>query len=214
MHGRSFTQLSKLSLASVFDTCWLHFELSALLTFTHFIHHTHTPLERSVMFGFKGLVLTLLAASASADHHETNSSLLDVVASRSEFSFMLSFIQAIGGAFEAAVDSSGPFTLFLPTDDAVMALPNGTIELLMSNESIPLLTTILSYHAVLGELMAADLVDGGMYGTAIGFPLTITLSPPMVNGEANITEVDIMASNGIIHAIDAVLSLPVNATVG
>lgn len=161
------------------------------------------------MLGLKQVALTLLAVSVSADHHTSEPSLLDVISSRSEFSLMNSTIRLIGGSFQATVDAGGPFTLFLPTDDAVLALPNTTLAALFADESLSLLTMILSYHAVLGEFFAADLVDGGMYSTALGVPLTVTLFPtPMVNGEANITEVDIAASNGVIHAINAVLSLP------
>lgn len=163
------------------------------------------------MLAFKTLAFSLLAASVSADHHLKNASLLDIIESEPEFSIMSSAIELLGSTFQGALETTGPFTLFLPTDDAVLALPNSTRTLLFSGEGIPLLTNILAYHAVVELVLAADLVDGGMYPTALGegANLTVTLDPPMVNFEANITETDIIATNGVIHAIDAVLSLPV-----
>jgi uncharacterized surface protein with fasciclin (FAS1) repeats len=98
----------------------------------------------------------------------------------------------------------GPFTVFAPTDEAFAALPEGTLESLL--EDIPALTDILLYHVVPGQVLAADVVDLTTATTVQGTDLTITVDGETVQiDEANIVTTDIIASNGVIHVIDAVI---------
>ncbi len=108
------------------------------------------------------------------------------------------------------LEGPGPFTVFAPTDDAFAKLPPGAIEFLLRPENKQELVKVLTYHVVAGKaLTAADII-------AMRPPFKL----PMVNGiSTNITlygssikinnstviQADIMASNGIIHAIDTVL---------
>ena len=64
---------------------------------------------------------------------------------------------------------------------------------------------MLTYHVVAAKVMSAD-VKPGMVKTVEGQNLTITTSGGnvMVN-DAKVVGVDVMASNGVIHAIDTVL---------
>lgn len=118
--------------------------------------------------------------------------------------------------FAAAIDASGltadlggkgPFTVFAPTDEAFKKLPAGAYDSLLKD--LGKLKAILNYHVVSGYFMARDLKSGGV-ATAQGTPLTIavTSSDVRVNG-ARVTKADIVATNGIMHAIDAVI-LPRN----
>jgi uncharacterized surface protein with fasciclin (FAS1) repeats len=98
----------------------------------------------------------------------------------------------------------GPFTVFAPTDEAFAALPEGTLESLL--EDIPALTDILLYHVVSGEVLAADVVNLTTATTVQGSDATITVDGESVMiDEANVVTTDIIASNGVIHVIDAVI---------
>jgi uncharacterized surface protein with fasciclin (FAS1) repeats len=79
----------------------------------------------------------------------------------------------------------------LPTDAAFAALPPGTVEALLGD--IPILTDILLFHVASGELMAADVLGMSQVLTLNGFPLDVTVSPPMVEN-ANIVITDIVCS--------------------
>ncbi len=120
----------------------------------------------------------------------------------------------LAAALEAAdlvdtLKSEGPFTVFAPTDEAFEAaladLGLTAEELLADTE---LLTSVLTYHVVEGEVPAADVVtlDGQEVETVNGETVTISVDGDavMVN-DANVITTDVFASNGVIHVIDAVL---------
>ncbi len=103
----------------------------------------------------------------------------------------------------------GPFTVFAPTDDAFAALLANlgiTAEELLAN---PDLANILLYHVVPGKVMASDVLalpNGTMVETAGGEKLTVAFMGGNVYvDDAKVVTTDVMASNGVIHVIDAVI---------
>ena len=104
--------------------------------------------------------------------------------------------------------SPGPFTVFAPTDEAFDRLPLGLVERLLKDA--PMSKNILLYHVVPGKVMAEEICKLKNVTTVQGQELRI--EPPKglfrknakVNG-ANIIKTDIVASNGVCHAIDFVL---------
>lgn len=120
--------------------------------------------------------------------------------------------------FEKAVDEAGltgtlkgagPFTVFVPTDEAFAKLPPGKLAALLKDKAA--LKEVLLYHVVTGSLMSADIakLNGKSRKTAEGSDAKIMMMGTgiMVNN-ANVTKADIMASNGVIHIIDAVMLPP------
>jgi len=102
--------------------------------------------------------------------------------------------------------STGPFTVFAPTDEAFAKLPAGTVESLLAD--IPKLTAILTYHAVAGKVMAADVMtmDGQAAKTVNGATLAISTKDGVkLNGTSTVLKTDIECTNGVIHVIDSVL---------
>ena len=116
------------------------------------------------------------------------------------------------------LESTGPFTVFAPTNEAFDALPKGTVETLLKPENKAKLTSVLTYHVVPGKISSMDLmkmvkmnngkatlktVEGeNLYVTMKGKNLMITDE----NGNmANITIADVDQSNGVIHVINRVL---------
>jgi transforming growth factor-beta-induced protein len=108
--------------------------------------------------------------------------------------------------------STGPFTIFAPTDDAFAKLSSETLQYLFKPENQQVLADILSYHISAGNLTVATIK---------------TLNPPvkvpvfsgqsvLISQESDKLEVndatviasDILASNGVIHGIDTVLLAP------
>jgi uncharacterized surface protein with fasciclin (FAS1) repeats len=101
---------------------------------------------------------------------------------------------------------AGPFTVLAPTDEAFAKLPAGTVESLLKD--IPKLTAILTYHAVAGKVMAADVMtmDGQSATTVSGAALTISTKDGVkLNGTTTVLKTDIECTNGVIHVIDSVL---------
>lgn len=117
------------------------------------------------------------------------------------------------------LSSSGPFTVFAPTNAAFNKLPAGTVETLVKPESKETLTSILTYHVVSGKMNAADILamikegnGAAVLTTVQGEKLTASLKGGSViltdakGGTSMITIADVNQSNGVIHVIDTVLS--------
>jgi uncharacterized surface protein with fasciclin (FAS1) repeats len=131
--------------------------------------------------------------------------IVDTVIAAGHFTTLAGAINAAG--LTAELTGKGPFTVFAPTDEAFKKLPAGAYDRLLKDASK--LKAVLNYHVVSGYFMARDL-KAGEVATAQGTPLTVVVSSSdvRVNG-ARVTKADIVATNGIVHAIDAVI-LPKN----
>jgi len=105
------------------------------------------------------------------------------------------------------LSSDGPFTVFAPINEAFAALPAGTVESLLAQESKADLTNILTYHVVAGAYMASDITDGLMLETVNWGSLEFTIQNGvvMINGMPTLVATDITTSNGIVHVINDVL---------
>ena len=116
---------------------------------------------------------------------------------------------ALGAAdLVTTLQGEGPFTVFAPTDEAFAALPAGVLDALLLPENLAVLQSILTYHVVAGEVYAADVMTGDVT-TVEGSAFAVdTSNGVVINGTANVTATDIMASNGVIHVIDAVILPP------
>ena len=102
----------------------------------------------------------------------------------------------------------GDFTLFAPTDEAFAKLPAGSMDKIMANNAR--VQELVYYHITPGKYMAKDLVALKQCKTLCStanpelLKLTEVSGKYMVN-TAHIVKPDVMASNGIIQVIDAVL---------
>ena len=102
----------------------------------------------------------------------------------------------------------GPFTLFAPDDAAFAKLPSDLVAVLKRPENRGLLAKILSCHVVGGALKAADLKTGDI-PTVEGSTIKVTVGDGAVGvNDAKVTTADIVATNGVIHIIDSVITPP------
>ena len=121
-----------------------------------------------------------------------------------QFNTLLAAAEAAG--LKDALSVQGPFTVFAPTDDAFAALPEGTVENLLQPENRAELKRLLQHHIVAGRLPAEEVLAAESLETLAGTTLQVTLDgeQPRVGG-ADITATNVMAGNGVIHVINAVL---------
>jgi len=104
------------------------------------------------------------------------------------------------------LQGEGPFTVFAPTDDAFNKLPNETLNALLKPEGQDDLRNILQNHVVKGRMSAGDVTGEPSIKTLQGSSLPVRSKGEIVRiGDATITQTDIEASNGVIHAISAVM---------
>ncbi|MBD2231923.1 fasciclin domain-containing protein [Phormidium tenue FACHB-1052] len=145
---------------------------------------------------------------AGGDTMAEGDTVVDVAASDEDFSILVEAIEAAD--LTETLSASGPVTVFAPTNEAFEALPEGTLDELLLPENQDLLRQVLTYHVLQDEVPAAEVTTGEV-PTAAGTPVSIQVDDAtgevMVN-EAMVVTPDIQASNGVIHAIDAVILPP------
>ena len=164
------------------------------------------------------LAFAMIVAACSSDSEDTTTtepvmeeqSVLDLAIEAGQFSTLIAAIDAAG--LSETLEGEGPFTVLAPTDaafDAAFeALGITAADLLADTET---LTAILTYH-VLPQAADSQLVatlDGSSVPTVNGqsVDISVVAGQIMIN-EATVVSADLIADNGIVHVIDAVLLPP------
>lgn len=138
-------------------------------------------------------------------------SVVEIIASSPVHNILETAVLAAG--LETALSGEGPFTVFAPTDFAFAALPDGTIDALLADPQ-GILTDILLYHVAGANALSTDLSDGQTITTLNGKDVTVTInSNGVFINDAQVVFADIVASNGVVHVIDAVLTPPTTTVV-
>nr|WP_230801649.1 fasciclin domain-containing protein [Seohaeicola saemankumensis] len=134
----------------------------------------------------------------------TQPDVVDILASNDQFSTL---VAAVGAAELAeTLKGDGPFTVFAPTNAAFAALPAGTVESLLLPENKDTLVSILTYHVVPGAVTSDQLLGQRLdVETVQGQSVHIDATNGVRVNRANVTQADIIGSNGVIHRIDSVL---------
>lgn len=131
-------------------------------------------------------------------------SIVDIAVGNPNFSILVDLVTR-AGLVETL--SSGNFTVFAPTNAAFEALiASGVDPNALTAEQ---LTSILLYHVVPGRVFSPDLPSGNVT-TASGAAIAVnTSSGVQVRGQnsepSNVVLANVLATNGVIHAIDRVL---------
>ena len=134
-------------------------------------------------------------------------SIAEIAAANPNLTVLTAALQAAG--LDTMMMDAGTYTVFAPTDDAfapVLEKLGVTKEELLANTD--LLKKVLPYHVVGSVVKAADIPFGTDVATVNGATINISDAKVITDatgGTANITGTDIMATNGVIHTIDAVL---------
>jgi uncharacterized surface protein with fasciclin (FAS1) repeats len=130
---------------------------------------------------------------------------VDIASATDGFGTLVTAVSAAG--LVDTLNGEGPFTVFAPTDEAFAALPAGVLDALLLPENKDVLTKILTYHVVPGQVLAADVTDGNV-ATVEGQTVTLSTADGVTVNGARVIQADVIASNGVIHAIDAVILPP------
>ncbi|CAM5132516.1 unnamed protein product [Eretmochelys imbricata] len=130
---------------------------------------------------------------------------MDVLKADQRFTTLVAAIQSAG--LMETLNRPGTFTVFAPTNEAFQAMPQGELNKLMGNAKE--LATILKYH--IGD----EILVSGAVGALVrlkslqGDKIEVTAKNNVVNvNKEPVAETDIMATNGVIYAVNAVLQPP------
>jgi len=136
-----------------------------------------------------------------------NKNIVQTAQALPDFSILVEAVVAADLA--ATLSGTGPFTVFAPTNAAFAAL---LTELGISKADLlankPLLTAVLTYHAIGARVLKADVVPGAQPNTVQGENFSISAALAITDKRArtsNIVATDVLTSNGVIHVIDRVI---------
>ena len=131
-------------------------------------------------------------------------SVADTIGNAPTLSTLNSLIASAG--LTDALKGAGPFTVFAPSNEAFKAVPAKTMEDLAKHPEK--LKNVLTYHVVAGKTTAAD-VKNAKVKSLNGAELELSKAGDFVTVEsAAVTQADLVATNGVVHIIDAVLIPP------
>ena len=141
------------------------------------------------------LIIWLFSGLATAED------LLDTAQRSGNFKIFLDSVKASGLTRE--LKTEGPFTAFIPTDDAFGRLTDYQWQTLSKKPEQ--MARMVRYHLMHGKVKVSE-VKPGEVTSVEGHTLFLKSDNGMVtvNG-ARVTESDLIADNAIIHAIDEVL---------
>lgn len=173
------------------------------------------------------LVLTLLFTTLSCSSDDDNTvttqpqNIVEIALETPDLTSLVAALTAANGDLVTVLQGDGPFTVLAPTNDAFAAFlsDNGFNTL----EDVPtdVLTQILLNHVIMADVVANDLITSGA-----GYTNTLATGPNnnemslyfntsdgvTFNGVSTVTQADIVATNGTIHIVDAVIGIPTVVT--
>ncbi|HEX9963434.1 MAG TPA: fasciclin domain-containing protein [Allosphingosinicella sp.] len=155
------------------------------------------------------------ARAAKGEQPETN--LLQALSGSADHKTLASAVQAAG--LSQTLSGAQPYTLFAPTEAAFQKLSPGAANDLLAPEAKGRLVALISGHIVPGIVTSADLgraIERGkgkaelatMGGGNLSFSRsgdTIVVAGPG-GGQATVTGAERLASNGVVHSVDSVMS--------
>jgi len=196
------TSLPKL-LASVTVAAALATGMTTAVAGTHYDAETWSPAVATSTSA--GMIISsadrYTDAETSTPVFAMQSDIVDTAVSAGQFGTLAKALTEAG--LIDTLKGPGPFTVFAPTDAAFAKIPAAQLQALLADKAT--LTKVLTYHVVPGEVMAKDARSGSVK-TVAGQNLMLDVSSAGVKvNDANVIKTDIVASNGVIHVIDAVV---------
>ncbi|ABN57650.1 MULTISPECIES: fasciclin domain-containing protein [Methanoculleus] len=131
--------------------------------------------------------------------------IIDTLEDSESLSVFLDLVRIAG--MEPMLRERGPYTVFVPTDEAFSRVPRDRMDEIRQDADKLLL--IVSYHVVPGQLTSEDLRSIGAVRSSLGTDLVLRSSDRGITvNSVPIVETDAFCTNGICHAISAALVPP------
>lgn len=165
-----------------------------------------------------GTMLFSCASNEDQTTMDSPKSIYELTGSDSDLSSLRAAIDKAG--LSATLNGTGDFTVFAPSNAAFSAFLTANGFASLNDVPTDLLKQVLLNHVLATKVTAAQVTTGYVSTLAKGAasatrPLSMfinTTSGVKINGVSNVTKTDIMATNGVIHKVDAVIGLPTIVT--
>ncbi len=167
------------------------------------------------------VVTTSLMFSCSDDDDALvveNNSIAAIASRASDLSILVSALERAD--LVTTLDGTGPYTVFAPTNAAFTSFLNANGFANLEAVPVAALKEILLNHVVSGTNLSTSLTTTYIKTLAKGTASSTntlsmfvnTASGVRLNGVSSVVTADIVATNGVIHIVDAVIGLPTVVT--
>lgn len=142
-----------------------------------------------------------IATTTAADEGQSIAELAELTENLS------TLVTALSAANLTSVfEGTDEHTVFAPTNNAFANMDETLLGCLLAPVGKASLQEVLEYHVLEGSAMSANLTNNEELTTLEGQELNVSIAGKKVMvGNATIVQKDIMANNGVVHEIDAVL---------
>ena len=153
------------------------------------------------------------ATAAPSKPGAQRATIVGVAAGDKRFSTLVTLVKQAG--LVKTLSSNGPFTVFAPTNGAFAALKKNapdTYKAVTSDRK--LLTKVLTYHVLAGRVDSNAAVAAAKKKASVKtvqgerIKLSLKGGALYLNGSSKVIVADVEASNGVVHAINAVIVPP------
>lgn len=178
-------------------------------------------MKKSNLFLFSLLLSGVAFMSSCSDNEDdvvitptpTTPSIVDLATGTDDLNMLEAAL--VRADLVSALQGAGPFTVFAPTNDAFQKLLDSNPDWNSIDDiDVDVLKSVLLFHVVSGDVKSGDLRDGyvstlsmGPNDRAISLKIQAT-GGVKFNNSASPSKVDVAASNGVVHIIDAVMIPP------
>ena len=152
-------------------------------------------------------------ASAATEESAANKTIVGVASGDERFSTLVALVKQAG--LVKTLSGKGPFTVFAPTNTAFKNLKKAAPDTYAAvTTDKALLTKVLTYHVLAGKVPSTAAVAAAKKNAAVKtvqgekIKLSLKKGKLTLNGSSRVIIADVKASNGVIHAIDAVIVPP------
>ena len=158
-------------------------------------------------------LLTAAAPAAPSEQATGTKTIVATAAADKRFTTLVALVKQAGLA--KTLSGKGPFTVFAPTNAAfakLKASDPATFEAVSTNPA--LLRKVLTYHVLAKRVPSSAAIAAAKQQLSVKtvqgekIALSLKAGKLVLNGSARVIVADVKASNGVIHAIDAVLVPP------
>lgn len=146
---------------------------------------------------------------AMVEESTATQNIAELASENNDLTILTAALEA-SGLDQTLMDSGSEFTVFAPTDAAfadVLTKLDVTKEELLADKDM--LTNVLSYHVIPSMIVrSTDIPYGTDIETVNGQAFSISEANVITDASgntSNITQPDMMATNGVVHVIDTVL---------
>ena len=165
----------------------------------------------AMLVGVASLAVT--AQAAPSGQTASGKTVVAVASGDKRFTTLVALVKQAGLA--STLSGKGPFTVFAPTNAAfakLKAQAPDTFAAVSTDKA--LLKKVLTYHVLAKRVPSTAALAAAKQGASVktvqGEPITLSVKAGKIvlNGSSRVVVADVKASNGVIHAIDAVIVPP------